>query len=171
VWADTKHLNHGGHAGQHIWYPRTQQNYHVLDYIGRVMRWAAVELGADGFRIDHTLGMPFYFFEQTLPWVEGKLREKRGADAHLILVHEDHDRKDYSARVGDVVQSTGYKRLLQALTDQDIEGIWNYYEDPNARAEFAGTGNHDEIRGPRSSPVTCWPTATPCSRCCSWAAR
>lgn len=147
VWADVKHLNHGGHSGQHIWYPRTEQNYHVLAYIGRVMRWAATELGVDGFRIDHTLGMPYYFFEQTLPWVEMKIREGRGDGAHMILVHEDHDRKDYSARVGDVVQSTGYKWLLQALTDQDVEQVWNFYRNPYVTTEFTGTGNHDEVRG------------------------
>lgn len=147
TWADTKHLNHGGHAGQHIWYPRTPQNYSVLAYIGRVMRWAAVELGADGFRIDHTLGMPYSFFEQTLPWVESKLRERRGSSGHLILVHEDHDRKDYSARVGDVVQSTGYMGLLEALNDQDVERVWQYYDNPYLTSEFVGTGNHDERRG------------------------
>jgi hypothetical protein len=147
LWADTKHLNHGGHAGQRIWYPRTEQNYRVLAYIGRVMRWAATELGADGFRIDHTLGMPYYFFEQTLPWIEMKVRENRGDGGHLILVHEDHNRKDYSARVGDVVQSTGYKGLLQALTNQDIDAIWNLYNNPYFTTEFVGTGNHDEVRG------------------------
>lgn len=147
IWADTKHLNHGGHAGQHIWYPRTEQNFHVLAYIGRVMRWAATELGADGFRIDHTLGMPYYFFEQTLPWVEMQVREKPGAGGHMILVHEDHDRKDYSARVGDIIQSTGYKALLQAVTYQNVEEVWNFYGNPNLINEFFGTGNHDEMRG------------------------
>lgn len=152
LWADTKHLNHGGHAGQHIWYPKTDQNYRVLAYIGRVMRWAATELGADGFRIDHTLGMPFHFFEQTLPWAEMKVREARGDDAYLILVHEDHDRKDYSARVGDIVQSKGYEGLLHALTHQDVEGVWNLYNNPYFITEFTGTGNHDEVRGSNFFP-------------------
>jgi Alpha amylase, catalytic domain len=147
VWADTKHLNHGGHAGQRIWYPKTEQNYRVLAYIGRVMRFAAIELGVDGFRFDHALGMPYHFFEQTLPWVEMNVRERRGDDSHLLLVHEDHDRKDYSARVGDIVQSKGYEGLLHALTHQDVEGVWNLYNNPNFTTEFAGTGNHDEVRG------------------------
>jgi hypothetical protein len=152
LWADTKHLNHGGHAGQYIWHPRTEQNLRVLAYIGRVMQWAATELGADGFRIDHTLGMPYYFFEQTLPWVEMKVRETRGDDAYLLLVHEDHDRKDYSARVGDIVQSKGYEGLMHALTHQDVEGVWNLYSSPNFTIEFVGTGNHDEVRGSNFFP-------------------
>jgi hypothetical protein len=147
LWRDTKHLNHGGHAGRHIWYPRTEQNYRVLGYIGRAMLWSVTELGFDGFRIDHTYGMPFHFFEQTLPWVEAKARERRGGDFHLLLVHEDHDRKDYTARVGDVVQSKGYEGLLHALTHQDVAGVWGWYGDPTATEEFSGTGNHDEIRG------------------------
>jgi glycosidase len=148
LWADTKHLNHGGHAGQHIWYPRTAQNLRVLAYIGRAMLWAASDLGADGFRLDHTLGMPYFFFEQTLPWVESRLRARRGDDdASLLLVHEDHDRKDYTARVGDVVQSKGYEGLLDALTHQDVDRVWALYDDPYLTTEFTGTGNHDEIRG------------------------
>jgi len=146
-WRDVKHLNHGGHPGFHIWYPSTQQNYRVLSYIGRVMAWAATEFNIDGYRIDHALGMPFYFFEQTLPWVEMKVRESRGETGHLILVPEDHDRKDYTARVADIVQSKGYEQLLHALTHQDLEGIWRYYADPNLTEEFVATGNHDEVRG------------------------
>jgi len=147
TWLDVKHLNHGGHPGEHIWYPRTQQNERVLAYIGRAMAWAATELGADGFRIDHALGMPFAFFEQTLPWVEMKVRERRGPDAYLLVVPEDHDRKDYTARVSDVIQSKGYEQLLDAFTHQNLEGVWSYYDNPYLAEEFTGTGNHDEVRG------------------------
>ncbi|AGL17226.1 alpha-amylase family glycosyl hydrolase [Actinoplanes sp. N902-109] len=147
TWLDVKHLNHGGHPGERIWYPRTRQNELVLAYIGRVMAWAATELGADGFRIDHALGMPYLFFEQTLPWVEMKVRQRRGPQASLLLIPEDHDRKDYSARVGDVIQSKGYEQLLDAFTHQNLEGIWGFYDSPHLTAEFAGTGNHDEVRG------------------------
>jgi len=152
IWRDTKHLNHGGHAGQHIWYPRTEQNYRVLAYIGRAMLWSVTELGFDGFRIDHTYGMPFHFFEQTLPWVEAKARERRGEDFNLLLVHEDHDRKPYTARVGDVVQSKGYEGLLDALTHQYVDGVWGWYSDPTVTEEFSGTGNHDEVRGSEFFP-------------------
>jgi hypothetical protein len=147
TWADTKHLNHGGHAGQRLWVPSTEQNFRVLAYIGRAMRWAVTELGIDGFRIDHALGMPFYFFEQTLPWVEMKAREQRGEDSYVILVLEDHDRKAYTARVGDIVQSKGYEGLLHALARQDTERVWELYGNSDFTEEFVGTGNHDEVRG------------------------
>lgn len=147
IWADTKHLNHGGHAGQQIWYPQTEQNDKVLAYIGRAMLWAVTELGFDGFRVDHSLGMPYVFYEQILPWVEWRARSSRGEDFSLLLVHEDHDRKDYSARVGDVVQSMAYKGLLDNLARQDVEAVWGWYGDPNPTEEFTGTGNHDEERG------------------------
>lgn len=145
LWEDTKHLNHGGHAGQRIWYPRTRQNYRVMDYIGRAMLWALTDLRVDGFRVDHTLGMTFHFFEQTLPWVEQQARAVRGEDFSMILVHEDHDRKAYSARVGDVVQSNGYHGLLEAFRWQRLEDVWAWYEFNHE--EFVGTGNHDEARG------------------------
>ena len=147
LWADTKHLNHGGHAGQRVWYPRTEQNLRVLAWIGRAMLWAVTDLGVDGFRVDHGLGMPYFFFEHTLPWVEMKMREKRGNDAALLLVVEDHDRKRYSASVGDVVQSNEYESLLHRLDGGDVEGVWGYYDDPDHALEFTGTGNHDEVRG------------------------
>ena len=150
-WDDTKHLNHGGHAGQKIWEARTEQNFRVLAYIGRAMRWAVVDLGADGFRIDHTYGMPYQYFEQILPWVEMEAREHAGK-ASLVWVHEDHDRKDYSARVGDVVQSKGYEHILHALTHQDVELLWQLYADPTLAEEFVATGNHDEVRGSRFFP-------------------
>lgn len=147
IWRDTKHLNHGGHVGQGIWYPRTEQNYKVLAYIGRAMLWAVTDLGFDGFRIDHALGMPYYFFEQTLPWVEWRARVRRGDDFNLIIVHEDHNRQEYSARVGDVVQSMAYKGLLDDLARQDIEAVWGWYGHPDLTEQFTGTGNHDEERG------------------------
>ena len=109
------------------------------------MRWAVLDLGFDGFRIDHTLGMPYPFFEQILPWVE--MEARRAGRLSIVLVHEDHDRKDYSARVGDVVQSKRYEELLDALLYQDVDRVWRLYEDPNFGIEFVGTGNHDEVRG------------------------
>jgi glycosidase len=146
-WADVKHLNHGGHAGQHIWIPVTPQNFHVLAYIGRAMAWAVTELGADGFRIDHALGMPFHFFEQTLPWVEMKARERRGPGTSLIWVPEDHNRKDYTRCVADIVQSMGYMELLSAFAAQDVDRIWRAFGEVEREAEFLATGNHDERRG------------------------
>jgi hypothetical protein len=147
TWADVKHLNHGGHPGDHIWIPSTPQNFHVLAYIGRAMAWAATELGVDGFRIDHALGMPFYFFEQTLPWVEMKARERRGPKTSLLWVPEDHDRKDYTSCVSDVIQSMGYKALLDAFAAQDVDRVWNSFGAVERTGEFVATGNHDERRG------------------------
>lgn len=147
TWADVKHLNHGGHAGQHIWIPSTPQNFRVLAFIGRAMAWAVTELGVDGFRIDHALGMPFHFFEQTLPWVEMKAREKRGPNASLIWVPEDHDRKSYTSCVSDVIQSMGYMDLLRGFAEQDVDRIWNVLGALDRDREFLATGNHDERRG------------------------
>lgn len=151
VWADTKHLNHGGHAGQRVWIPTTLQNIHVLDYIGRAMLWAVTVLGIDGFRIDHALGMPYHFFQQTLPWIESEARKVRGADFDLLIIPEDHDRKLYSRRVSDVLQSKRYEELLHALTHRHVDGVWDLYNDPHY-FEFVGTGNHDEVRGSRFFP-------------------
>ena len=100
-WSDVKHLNHGGDSHEGIWIPRTVQNWRVLDYIGRAMEWSVREFDVDGFRVDHTYGMPFPFLEQILPRVERRTRA-------LLLVHEDHNRKRYTAGVGDVVQANGY---------------------------------------------------------------
>jgi glycosidase len=147
LWADVKHLNHGGHAGFSIWVPATAQNYRVLDYIGRAMAWAAIELGVDGFRIDHALGMPFHFFEQTLPWIEMKVREKRGPDASLIWAPEDHNRKDYTSCVADVIQSMGYMGILRSLADHNVDELWNALGEVEHWHEFLATGNHDERRG------------------------
>jgi hypothetical protein len=145
-WGDTKHLNHGAHAGQGIWHPSTEQNWNVLHYIENAMVWAVVELGVDGFRVDHTYGMSIEFFTQTIPRVEARARRLRPGFEGLILFHEDHDRKQFSANVGDVVQSKWYEAILHSLAYRDVQGVWNVYNNPYF-TEFAGTGNHDERRG------------------------
>lgn len=145
-WLDTKHLNHGAHAGEHRWNASTEQNWKVLAYIGNAMLWAVVELGVDGFRIDHSYGMPIEFFTQTIPFVEKDARKLRQDFEALILIHEDHDRKQFSANVGDVVQSKWYEAILEGFAHRNPEKIWEVYENPYF-AEFAGTGNHDEQRG------------------------
>jgi glycosidase len=146
TWADVKHLNHGGSPADRMWYPRTPQNLRVLAYIGRAMAWAATELGVDGFRIDHCLAMPFHFFEQTLPWVEMQVRERRGPSTSMIWVMEDHDRKEYTGCVADVVQSSDYMGVLWAFADQDVDRLWNAWGVVYRNREFLGTGNHDERR-------------------------
>ena len=145
-WGDTKHLNHGAHAGQRIWHPSHEQNWRVLEYIAHAMLWAVVKLGVDGFRVDHTYGMPYVFFTQTLPWVEHEARKLRPGFESLILFHEDHDRKPFSANVGDVVQSKGYEGILHQLAHHNANGVWDVYQNPHFN-EFSGTGNHDERRG------------------------
>jgi glycosidase len=147
LWADVKHLNHGGHGGQGIWNVSTPQNYRVLAYIGRAMAWSGTEFGVDGFRIDHVFGMPFHFFEQTLPWVEMTVREKRGPGASMIWVPEDHNRKEYTTCVGDVIQATGYMGMLQAFADLDIDRVWGALAAVEFGREFLATGDHDERRG------------------------
>ena len=159
-WADVKHLNHGGHAGQRIWEPRTEQNWRVLHYLGRVMRWAVLDLGFDGFRIDHTLGMPYPFFEQILPWVE--MEARRAGRQSIVLVHEDHDRKDYSARVGDIVQSKRYEELLDALLHRGRGQGVAALRRPELRHRIRGYGK--PRRGARldsSSKAICSATGTP----------
>nr|VFK79684.1 MAG: Alpha amylase, catalytic domain [Candidatus Kentron sp. SD] len=147
-WDDTKHLNHGAHGGEGRRHPTTAQNWKVLAYIGNAMLWAVVKLGVDGFRIDHSYGMPVEFFTQTIPWVEKKARKLRAGFDGLILFHEEHDpeRKQFAANVGDVIQAKEYEKILQGFSHRNIKGIWSVYESPNF-AEFSGTGNHDEERG------------------------
>jgi len=145
-WGDTKHLNHGAHAGQKIWHTSTEQNQRVLGYIAHALLWAVVELGVDGFRVDHTYGMPIEFFTQTLPWVEFEARKMRSGFDALILFHEDHDRKQFSANVGDVVQSKWYEAILHGLAHGYVDDVWGVYNNPYF-TEFSGTGNHDERRG------------------------
>lgn len=150
IWSDTKHLNHGGHAGQKIWHVNSNQiqNWKVLKYIGRAMLWAVIELGVDGFRIDHAYGMPIQFFSQIIPWVEIEAKKYRTNFQSLIIFHEDHDRKEESANWGDKIQSNGYEKVLHSIIDNNPERIWDIYSNKHkAFLELYGTGNHDEIRG------------------------
>lgn len=119
----------------------------MLAYSGLAMAWSRTEFGVDGFRINHVFGMPFHFFEQTLPWVKMTVREKRGPGASMIWVPEDHNRKEYTTCVGDVIQATGSMGMLQAFADLDIDRVWGTLAAVEFGRECLATGDHDERRG------------------------
>ncbi|MFH1462905.1 MAG: alpha-amylase family glycosyl hydrolase, partial [Pseudomonadota bacterium] len=61
-WHDTKQLNHGGSYGV----ANPEVNRAVTDWLGRVLEYWAVDMGCDGFRLDHLTGLPERVLDQGL---------------------------------------------------------------------------------------------------------
>lgn len=144
-WADTKKLNHGAFAAHGIHQASTPENQYVLDYLGRIMFHAVTFLGVDGFRIDHTTGMPDQFFFETLPKLQADVDDYRGQSSPVFMMSEDHDRKNFTAQVSDLVQSKWYEQIQNNMLNQNAEGFFSVVESPYFQ-ELIQTGNHDEHR-------------------------
>lgn len=144
-WADTKKLNHGAFAAHGIHHASTEENQRVLDYLARIMFHAVTWLGVDGFRIDHTTGMPDQFFFETLTKLQGDVDEHDGQSRPIFIMAEDHDRKSFTAQVSDIVQSKWYEQIQHAMNSEDVSAFFAIVENPYFQ-ELVQTGNHDEHR-------------------------
>lgn len=138
-WSDTKKLNHGAFAAFNIHEASTIENQKVLDYLERIMFHAAKFFGVDGFRIDHTTGLPDQFFFETLPKLQAKM------DRPLFIMAEDHDRKTWTAQVSDLVQSKWYEQIIDHMNHENVDGFFQVTKNPYFQ-ELVQTGNHDEQR-------------------------
>ncbi len=148
-WSDTKKLNHGAFAATNIHEARNEQNYKVLDYLGRAMLHATVFLGVDGWRIDHSTGMPDQYFYETLPKYQAAVDRYFGQSHPIFIMAEDHDRKTWTAKVSDLVQSKWYEEIMHSMNHQDVELFWGTLANPYFQ-ELVQTGNHDEARAIRA---------------------
>lgn len=144
-WADTKKLNHGAFAAQGIYQASSEENHLVLDYLGRIMFHAVVFLGIDGFRIDHSTGLPDQFFFETLPKLQAQVDEHKGLSHPIFIMAEDHDRKNFTAQVTDIIQSKWYEEIQNHMTKENVDGFFNVLESPYFQ-ELIQSGNHDEHR-------------------------
>jgi glycosidase len=145
-WSDTKKLNHGAFAAHGIHQASTKENRLVLDYLGRVMMHAVTFLGVDGFRIDHTTGMPDQFFYETLPTMQAMVDKQAGKSRPVFIMSEDHDRKSWTAQVSDLVQSKWYEQIMDAMNQENVDHFFAVVSNPYFQ-ELVQTGNHDEHRG------------------------
>lgn len=139
-WADTKQLNHGGSYGK----KNEPINREVNEYFGRILEYWSVDMGADGFRLDHLTGLPQTVMEQGLNHAQAAVDRHRPG-VQLYLTGEDFFNAEYNASHLDNIQDTWLRNSLMGSTNpQTLRDIFsNPYFD---NREMVNLASHDEER-------------------------
>ncbi|MBN2358993.1 MAG: hypothetical protein JXR83_06040 [Deltaproteobacteria bacterium] len=140
-WWDAAQLNHGGHFGEEI-LPATPEAAAVRGWLERIMRYYAVDMSCDGFRLDHLTGLPLRFMEEAMNRVQADV------DAHvpgknLFFVGEDFHNIDNTRHFLDDMQGGWFHNFLRVRTAGDLEGI---VENPYFKHNLLNLSSHDEER-------------------------
>jgi len=142
-WNDVAQLNHGRmRYGYHWWdIDPTDENLAVQEWLIRVMRFWAVDMGVDGFRLDHLTGLPLRLLE------EGVSETQADVDRHtpgrtLFVMGEDFHTSDDTRHWLDAGQGGWYHELLKVHSPADLQRT---LEHPWFH-DLANLDSHDEDR-------------------------
>lgn len=141
AWWDAAQLNHGGHFGEEIT-PASPEATAVRGWLERIMRYYAVDVGCDGFRLDHLTGLPVRFMEEAMNRVQADV-DQHAAGKNLFFVGEDFHNVDNTRHFLDDMQGGWFHNFLRARTPGDLEGI---VENPYFKHNLLNLSSHDEER-------------------------
>lgn len=138
-WFDTKQLNTGGVYGV----KNAEENKAMVAYLSRVLEYWAVDMGSDGFRLDHLSGLPETLLEGALNHAQAEVDTHRPG-TQLYFTGEDFAAPESSARGLDSIQDTWMRHALENPTPASIrELLGNPYF---ANRELMNLTSHDEDR-------------------------
>ncbi len=139
-WYDTKQLNTGGSYGA----KNAALNESMNDYLGRVLEYWAVDMGCDGFRLDHLTGLPEDILEEGLNKAQAEV-DKYRPGVQLYVTGEDFFNAEYNASHLDSIQDTWLRNaLMGSQSPQTIRDLLsNPYFD---NRELLNITSHDEER-------------------------
>ena len=141
-WFDTKQLYTGGwYGGQN-----KDQNAAVVGYLGRVLEYWSVDMGVDGFRLDHLTGLPQTVMEDSLNHAQAAVDQHRPG-TQLYFTGEDFFSAEYNIPYLDNIQDTWLRNSLVASTSPGtLRGLLQnpYFND----REMLNLDSHDEERFP-----------------------
>jgi hypothetical protein len=143
-WPDTAQLNHGRFRVGYRWWddpnPSPEQKA-VQGYLERVLRFWAVDVGVDGFRLDHLTGLPEEILEGALNRVQADVDAHRPG-VNLFVFGEDFHTQDQTRHFLDAGQGGWFHNLLTAQTPQDFRNIIDspWFHD------LLALSSHDETR-------------------------
>ncbi len=141
-WFDTKQLFLGGSYGG----KNSEQNAAVVGYLGRVLEYWAVDMGVDGFRLDHLTGLPQTVMEQALNHAQAAVDAHRPG-TQLYFTGEDFFSPEYNISYLDNIQDTWLRNSLLASTSPaTLRGLLQspYFDN----REMLNLDSHDETRFP-----------------------
>jgi len=143
-WTDARQLNHGRRRTgfrDFVEAPTSDQHAALQGWLGRVLRYWAVDMGVDGFRIDHLAGLPRRMLEHAFNELQNDVdRHRPGTRA--ILVGEDYDTAHETQHWVDVLQAGWLDEWLDDRTPQRLEQI----VDHPWFCHLLGLGSHDQDR-------------------------
>lgn len=118
-WPDTAQLNHGrvrdGYRSWHEVTPPLPVHKAVQSWLERVLIFWAVDMGVDGFRLDHLSGLPYAFLEGALNRVQAAVDAKEPGRT-LFIVGEDFHTSSETRHFVDAIQGGFFRNLLQVRT-------------------------------------------------------
>jgi hypothetical protein len=139
-WFDTKQLFTGGTYGG----KNAAQNEAVIGWLGRVLEYWAVDMGVDGFRLDHLQGLPQSILESALNRAQAAVDRHRPG-VQLYFTGEDFAAPEFNASYLDNIQDTWLRNELMASSSAGKlrEVLSNPYF---ANREMLNINSHDESR-------------------------
>jgi glycosidase len=118
-WPDTVQLNHGRvREAYRVWRditPPLPVHKAVQSWLERVLLFWAVDMGVDGFRLDHLSGLPYAFLEGALNRVQAAVDAKEPGRT-LFIVGEDFHTSNETRHFVDAIQGGFFRDLLQVRT-------------------------------------------------------
>jgi hypothetical protein len=138
-WMDVASLNHSKFRYQ----DRTpsEENKKVEEWLGRVLRYWAVDMNVDGFRLDHMTGLSKNVMENVLNRVQADVDKHQPGKA-LFLTGEDFMSAQWNSAYVDNIQGGWFHEFNKARTPGDFQRIVEspYFND------LLNLSSHDEER-------------------------
>ncbi len=142
-WQDVAQLNHGRMRHDYTWWDvePTAENLAVQEWLIRVMRFWAVDMGVDGFRLDHLTGLPMRLVEQGISEAQADV-DRHTPGRTLFVMGEDFHTNGATRHWLDAGQGGWFHELVRARTPADLQRVMEHpwFHD------LANLDSHDEER-------------------------
>jgi glycosidase len=142
-WNDVAQLNHGRmRHGYHWWDSEpSAENLAVQEWLIRVMRFWAVDMGVDGFRLDHLTGLPLRLLEHGVSEAQADV-DRHTPGRSLFVMGEDFHTNTATRHWLDAGQGGWYHEFLKVRTPADLQRVMEHpwFHD------LANLDSHDEER-------------------------
>lgn len=143
-WPDALQLNHGRRrTAFRQWedQPVLPQHRSLAAWLGRVLRFWAVDMGVDGFRVDHLAGLPLHLMETVTNAVQADVDACMPGKT-ILFVGEDFDTAHRTHNCVDVLQGGWFEQLCAVDSPSALQAIL----DDDWLNHLLSLGTHDEQR-------------------------
>ncbi|MFH1807696.1 MAG: alpha-amylase family glycosyl hydrolase [Pseudomonadota bacterium] len=143
-WPDARQLNHGRRRLDFHRFEDadpTHAQRQVRAWLIRVLRYWAVDMRVDGFRLDHLAGLPPDFVEQACNLVQADVDRNRPG-TRILFIGEDYDTAGVTQHLVDLLQADWLATWIHDSSPQVLEQI----VDSPWFCHLLGLSNHDMDR-------------------------